>query len=135
VHLHPSVVRAMFEMFGAARICLVSDSVRCTGMPNGEYKLGGLAIVLKDGRSSLAAGGAIAGSAMNLPDCCRQAVRFGIPLESVIRAASKNPACIASIDSVAGSLEPGKSADILIWDAELRTIAVFVAGERVYADN
>ena len=135
VHLHPSVVRAMFEMFGAARICLVSDSVRCTGMPNGEYELGGLAIVLKDGRSSLADGGAIAGSAMNLPDCCRQAVRFGIPLESVIRAASKNPACIASIDSVAGSLEPGKSADILIWDAELRTIAVFVAGERVYADN
>ena len=131
VHLHPSVVRAMFEMFGASRICLVSDSVRGTGMPDGEYELGGQVIILKDGCSLLADGGTIAGSAVNLPDCCRRAVKFGIPLENVVCAASKNPARAAAIDSVAGSLEPGKSADILVWDADLRTIAVFAGGERV----
>jgi len=131
VHLHPSVVRAMFRMFGASRICLVSDSIRGAGMPDGTYDLGGQAVIVKDGRSILADGGAIAGSVMNLPDCVRNAVRFGIRLEDAVRSASLNPARAASIDSVTGSLEPGKSADILIWDADLRAIAVFICGKPV----
>jgi len=131
VHLHPSVVRAVFRMFGASRICLVSDSVRGAGMPDGRYDLGGQAIIVKNGRSNLAFGGAIAGSALNLPDCVRNAVKFGIRLEDAVRAASQNPARAVFIDSVTGSLEPGKSADIQIWDADLSTIAVFANGESV----
>ena len=131
VHLHPSVVRAMFSMFGAPRICLVSDSIRGAGMPDGRYELGGQAVIVKGGRSNLATGGAIAGSAVNLADCVRNAVKFGIPLKDAVRAATQNPACASSIDSVAGSLEPGKSADILIWDSDLRAIAVFAGGEQV----
>ena len=131
VHLHPSVVRSVFSMFGASRICLVSDSVRATGMPDGEYELGGQAIVVKNGRSNLADGGSIAGSVVNLPDCVRNAVKFGIQFKDAVRAASLNPARAASIDSIAGSLEPGKSADILIWDEDFRTVAVFIAGEPI----
>ena len=129
VHLHPSVVRAMFSMFGAARICLVSDSIRATGMPDGDYELNGRTVVVKDGRSNLTDGGAIAGSVVNLSDCVRNAVKFGIRFNDAVRAASQNPARAVAIDSVAGSLEPGKNADILIWDADLRTIAVFTGGE------
>jgi len=131
VHLHPSVVRAMFSMFGAHRICLISDSIRGTGMPNGEYELGGQAIIIKDGRSNLVNGGAIAGSAMNLADCFRQAVKFGVPIEDAVRAASYNPACAVSISSEVGSLKPGKEADIVIMDADLKVTDVFVGGERV----
>ena len=131
VHLHPSVIRAMFRMFGPRRICLVSDSTRGTGMPNGRYELGGQAIEIKDGRSNLVNGGNIAGSAVNLLDCFRHAVKIGIPLEDAVPAASYNPAQAASISSVAGSLSAGRSADILILDTELRVIAVFAAGERV----
>ena len=129
VHIHPSVVRAMFGMFGASRICLVSDSIRGAGMPDGTYDLGGQAIIVKDGRSILEDGGAIAGSVINLPGCVRNAVKFGIRLEDAVRAATQNPARAVSIDSVTGSLESGKSADILIWDAGLRTVAVFIGGE------
>ena len=131
VHLHPSVVRAVFRMFGAHRICLVSDSTRGTGMPDGEYELGGQAIVIKDGRSNLLDNGAIAGSATNLIECFRRAVTFGIPLEDAVRASSYNPARAAAIISDAGSLKPGKSADILILDSALEVKAVFAAGSRV----
>jgi len=131
VHLHHSVVRAMFRMFGASRICLVSDSIRGAGMPDGRYELNGQTVIVKEGRSNLANGGAIAGSVVNLPDCVRNAVKIGIGLNDAVRAASLNPARAASIDSTVGSLEPGKSADILIWDADLRTVAVFAAGERI----
>ena len=135
VHLHPSVVRAMFKMFGPHRICLVSDCIRGTGMPNGEYELGGQAIIIKDGRSNLVNGGAIAGSAMNLTDCFRQAVKSGVPLVDAVRAASYNPARAVSISFDVGSLEPGKTADILIMDADLRVIAVFAAGVRIAMYN
>ena len=131
VHLHPSVVRAMFSMFGASRICLVSDSIRGAGMPDGRYELSGQAVIVKGGRSNLASGGAIAGSVVNLADCVRNAVKFGIPLKDAVRAAAQNPARAASINSAVGSLEPGKSADILIWDSDLRSIAVFAGGEPV----
>jgi N-acetylglucosamine-6-phosphate deacetylase len=133
VHLHPSVIRAMFSMFGASRICLVSDSIRCTGMPDGEYELGGRMVIVKGGRACLAENGAIAGSAVNLADCVRNAVKYGIRLEDAVRAASQNPARAAAVDSVAGSLEPGKRADILIWDADLRTIDVFVCGKSLFS--
>jgi N-acetylglucosamine-6-phosphate deacetylase len=129
VHLHPAVVRSAFRMFGVSRICLVSDSIRGTGMPNGRYELGGQAIILEDGHSTLAGDGAIAGSAMNLPDCCRNAVKFGVPLEDAIRAASLNPARAAGIDDIVGSLEPGKNADILIWRPDLSQAAVWAGGK------
>ena len=131
VHLHPSVVRAMFKMFGSRRICLVSDCIRGTGMPNGEYELGGQAIIIKDGRSNLVTGGAIAGSAMNLTDCFRQAVKFGVPLAEAVQAASYNPARAVSIASEVGSLVPGKVADIIVMDADLNLLDVFAGGERL----
>jgi N-acetylglucosamine-6-phosphate deacetylase len=131
VHLHPAVVRAMFRLFGASRICLISDSVRSTGMPNGRYDLGGQETILKDGRSNLVSDGAIAGSAMNLADCCRSAVKFGIPLKDAVLAASLNPAQATGISDIVGSLEPGKNADILIWNQDLSQEAVFVGGKKL----
>jgi len=131
VHIHPSVIRAVFQMFGKDRVCLVSDSIRAAGMPNGEYELGGQTIVLKDGRSNLAVGGAIAGSASNLYDCFRNAVKFGIPLEIAVQAASLNPARAISADSSIGSLEIGKAADFLILNRDLEILHVYIGGERV----
>jgi hypothetical protein len=32
IHLHPSVVRNIFRMFESDKICLISDSMRCSGM-------------------------------------------------------------------------------------------------------
>ena len=40
-HVHPSAVRMAFRLF-PERICLISDALRCCGMPDGQYTLGGL---------------------------------------------------------------------------------------------
>ena len=37
VHIHPAAVRATFEMMGEDRMILISDSMRATGMPDGQY--------------------------------------------------------------------------------------------------
>ena len=73
VHIHPAVVRGTFQMLGADRMILISDSMRATGMPDGRYTLGGLDVDVKGNRAVLVSDGALAGSATNLMDCMRTA--------------------------------------------------------------
>ena len=46
IHLHPAVVRSVFKWFGDDRVCLISDSMRAAGMPNGVYSLGGQTVYI-----------------------------------------------------------------------------------------
>ena len=129
-HVHPAAVRLAFRIFGADRMVLISDSLRCCGMPDGEYELGGQQVFLKDGVARLA-DGTIAGSATNLFDCMRRAVSFGISREDAIRAASYNPARqIGALEEV-GSIKNGKVADFIVCDAELCRKAVYLAGKKL----
>ena len=126
-HVHPSVVRNTFRLFGAERIVLVSDSIRGTGMDDGKYTLGGLTVWIKGGLATLA-DGTLAGSTMNLFECMRTAVRMGVTLEDAVRAATFNPAAVIGIDEACGSLQAGKRADILITDKELNLREVIKSG-------
>lgn len=123
IHIHPSVIRATFKMFGPERIVLISDSMMATGMENGTYQLGGQEVTMKDCKATLK-DGTIAGSATNLYDCMRKAVSFGVPLEEALFAATRNPAKSIGIYDEVGSLSVGKEADILLVtdDLELREV-------------
>ena len=129
-HVHPASVRFAFRVFGAERMVLISDSLRCCGMPDGEYELGGQQVFLKDGIARLA-DGTIAGSATNLYECMRRAVSFGISREAAIRAASYNPARqLGCLDQV-GSIAEGKIADFVVCDAELARKEVWLRGKKL----
>lgn len=127
VHLHPSVVRSVFKMFGAERVCLISDSMCACGMPNGQYALGGQDVFVTDGKATLA-DGTIAGSATCLAECFRRAVNFGVPLEQALRAASLNPARCIGMDDMLGSITEGKRADVLVLDETLHPEHIFIGG-------
>ena len=129
-HVHPASVRFAFRVFGAERMVLISDSLRCCGMPDGEYELGGQQVFLRDGIARLA-DGTIAGSATNLYECMRRAISFGIPREAAIRAASYNPARqLGCLDQV-GSIGEGKNADFVVCDAELARKEVWLRGKKL----
>ena len=129
-HVHPASVRLAFRIFGAARMVLISDSLRCCGMPDGEYELGGQQVFLKDGIARLA-DGTIAGSATNLYDCMLRAISFGIPREDAVRAATYNPARQIGVLDEVGSIRDGKVADFVLCDAELNRKAVYRAGNEL----
>lgn len=129
-HVHPASVRLAFRIFGASRMVLISDSLRCCGMPDGEYELGGQQVFLKGGVARLA-DGTIAGSATNLYECMQRAVCFGIPREDAIRAATYNPARQIGALTEVGSIENGKCADFVVCDAELNRKAVWLRGREL----
>ena len=126
VHIHPSVVRAVFTLFGG-RVILISDSMMATGLEDGEYSLGGQAVTVRGNLATLH-DGTIAGSATNLMDCVRSAVRMGIPLGQAVQAASTNPARALGIEHDYGSLEAGKLANVVLLDDELNIHTILLRG-------
>ena len=134
VHIHPSVVRATFRLFGKERMLLVSDTMRAAGMPDGNYTLGGQAVIVKGPLCPLEDGTTIAGSATNLMTCMRTAVSFGVPLADAVRACTFNPAQSIGIESRAGTLDAGKEASIVLLNQEDLSIRkIIFKGETVPA--
>ena len=130
VHIHPAVVRATFKMLGEDRIIFISDSMRATGMPDGRYTLGGLDVDVKGNHATLVSDGALAGSATNLMDCMRTAVKnMDIPLETAVACATMNPAKSLGVYETRGSITPGKKADLVLLDRDLRLKAVVKDGK------
>lgn len=128
LHVHPASVRLAFSMFGAKRMVLISDSLRCCGMPDGQYELGGQDVFLKGGVARLA-DGTIAGSATNLFQCMQKAISFGIAPEDAVRAASWNPACAIGAEKEIGSIEEGKLADFVVCGEDFSIQQVYIGGE------
>lgn len=130
IHLNPAVVRAVFNMFGPDRVCIISDAMQACGMPNGEYSLGGQKVFMTDGLATLA-DGTIAGSATCQAEGFRRAVKFGVPLESALKAATINPAKAAGLDDEVGSIAVGKRADVLVLGADLHPEHIFIGGKEL----
>ena len=129
LHVHPSVIRMAFKAF-PDRICLISDSLRCCGMPDGEYELGGQQVFLRDRQARLA-DGTLAGAVSNLYDDMVNAIRFGIPTEQAIMAATITPARAIGAESDMGSLEEGKLADFVVCDGDWKIRKVVIGGKNV----
>ncbi|MBP3271418.1 MAG: N-acetylglucosamine-6-phosphate deacetylase [Ruminococcus sp.] len=124
VHLSPAAVRLAFRMFGDDRIVLISDSMEAAGLPDGSYSLGGQTVI-KNGKRAELKDGTLAGSVSTLYDCMVNAVKFGIPLISAVKAAAVNPCRSAGIYDKYGCIDTGRKASVIITDMSdlsLRTV-------------
>lgn len=132
IHVHGSAVRAAFRLFGKERMILISDSLRATGMPDGEYPFGGQMIEVHGNRATiLGHPETLAGSVTSLMGCLRQAVSFGIPLADAVRACTYNPAQSVGIENRAGTLDVGKEASLVLLERESLSIRGIVFKGRV----
>ncbi len=128
IHVHPAVIRSVFCLYGDDRMCLISDAMRACGMPEGKYDLGGQLVTVANGCATIDTG-SLAGSVCVLSDCFRNAVRFGIPLESALKAATINPARSVGLDGEVGSIAVGKRADLLVLDKALAIREIVIGGQ------
>lgn len=112
-HINPVMIRLAFQIFGPDRIVTISDSCRACGMEKGAYELGGQTVYLKDGVARLE-DGTIAASATNIFDCMVNTIKYGVPEEKAIRAATYNPVKAIGMEKLYGSISEGKKANIVI---------------------
>lgn len=130
LHIHPAVIRATHQLFGS-NLAIISDSLRCAGMPDGEYELGGQPIEVKNGRATLLNSDTLAGSTSNLLEELQNVVSFGLPLEEAITAVTLTPARAIRMDDKIGSLAVGKCADLVLLNSDLTLDSVYVDGTKI----
>lgn len=129
-HVHPSVVKLLFDIKGSDKITAVTDAEVGTGMKDGEYLVNGRMLKVEDGKT-YTEDGTIAGGTSVLLDGVKNLVSIGISLENAVKCASFNGAKAACLENSIGSLKVGKCADILVLDKNLDVVKVFVDGKSV----
>jgi N-acetylglucosamine-6-phosphate deacetylase len=134
VHLAAETVAMLFDLVGPQAICLVTDAMAASGMPDGSYTLGGRDVVVVDRTARLADGGSIAGGVATLLDVVRWCVaEAGIPLLDAVTAASVTPAQTLGLTGV-GSLAAGQQADVVVVDDDLQLRRVMRRGNWLAPD-
>lgn len=133
-HLDPHTVRSIFDLVGPEQIMLVTDAMAAAGMPDGDYRLGPMAVRVGGGVARLieadGSAGAIAGGTAHLIDVVRATVDAGVGLLAAVRSAATTPAAVLGRADL-GALIAGRRADVLVTDAELAPVAVYRAGALV----
>jgi N-acetylglucosamine-6-phosphate deacetylase len=134
VHLAAETVRMLFDLVGPQAICLVTDAMAASGMPDGSYTLGGRDVLVADRTARLADGGSIAGGVATLLDVVRWCVaEAGLPLLDAVTAASVTPAQTLGLAGV-GSLAVGQQADVVVVDDDLTLTRVMRRGNWLAPD-
>ena len=135
VHLAPETVKLVFELVGAENIALVTDSMAATGLQDGAYRLGALAVTVRQGVARVDATGAIAGGTATLLDIVRSTVSAGVPLQQAIMSATAVPADVLGQSERIGELRAGLLADVVVVDQDLNLAKVFRRGKELTALN
>ncbi|MEU0497542.1 N-acetylglucosamine-6-phosphate deacetylase [Mycobacterium sp. NPDC006124] len=131
VHLASAIYRHVTRSVGTDRVSLVTDAMAATGMADGRYHLGPLAVDVANGVATVAGTDTVAGSTATMDVVFRFAVEHcGLPrgeaLELAVRQASLNPA--RALGLPADGLTPGAKADVAVLDSGLRVVGVLYRG-------
>ena len=135
-HLPPELIAMIVKCKGTDRIALVTDSLRPAGLDVTETKIGseedGRSVIIEDGVAKLPDRSAFAGSIATADRLVRTVwKKAGVPLADAVRMMSENPAKIMKIDGRKGRLLPGKDADIVLFDEDVKVDSVYYMGRKV----
>ena len=133
IHLCDDMLRLVFKKRDLAHVQMITDSLRCSHMPDGyAFEMGGLKVELKNGEARLVEGGNLAGSTLWLNKGLKNLREVtGLPLKDLIRVTSWNQAIELGLGKKLGKVEKGFIADLAVLDPKSYDVcAVFVDGEQ-----
>lgn len=127
VHLDPDVI-ALVLSAASGRSALVTDAMSGAGAGDGNYRIGSLDVVVRDGVARLRDGRSLAGSTLLMDSAWRRAVRLADRTPaSASAAASLVPARAMGLQD-RGLLAVGQRADLVALDDRLAVMRVMRAG-------
>jgi N-acetylglucosamine-6-phosphate deacetylase len=130
IHICPDMIKLAFKIKPIETILLITDAMEATGLPDGDYQLGGLAVVVSEGAARLTSNGALAGSTLQMNTGLKNILEVtGKALPEVIQTTAWNQARDLGLKNL-GKLEAGFTADITVLDEDFNVAAVFIDGAR-----
>jgi N-acetylglucosamine-6-phosphate deacetylase len=134
VHVHPAIVKLLINAKGFNRTVIITDAIRATGMPDGDYALGDQMVHVKDGIARTDAGG-LAGSTLTMDQALRNVMEFAdLSLAEALPMLTRVPAASIGVENHKGSIAPGFDADIVVLDRSYQIRMTIVGGKVVYRD-
>lgn len=121
-HLPPELLRMIYKIKGADRLCLISDAIRYAGCDTNNKRLeynGEIPYIIEDGVAKLADRSAFAGSIATSDVILRKTVEAGIPLAYVVKMMTETPAIVMGLTSK-GKIAVGYDADFTVFDENLK---------------
>jgi N-acetylglucosamine-6-phosphate deacetylase len=132
IHLDRSILKLILRNKSAQRVSLISDAIAATGLGDGEYKIWGEPIAVKNGRTQNTKG-SIAGSVITMLDAVRLMSALGFSENELAQISSLNPARLLGIHHDCGSIEEGKRADLVVLDEEKNVRLTIIGGEIAFS--
>lgn len=128
IHLCSDMIKLIFQLKDINHILLITDACQAAGMPDGEYEIGGLPLILKDGAARLASNGALAGSVLVMNKALKNVYEItGLPLAQLVKVTAWNQACSLGLKDL-GKVESGYIADLTALDDDFEVKHVWVDG-------
>ena len=129
-HVHPAVAAVVFAA-APGRIALVTDAMAAAGAGDGDYRLGGLDVVVRNGRATLGDDGPLAGSTLTQDAALRLAVGPGITPVQAVTALTATPARALGLGDRLGRIAAGFAADLVVLDRDWHVQRVWADGRPV----
>ena len=92
-HVNSIDTKTIFEV-AAPRAVLITDAMSATGMPDGDYQIGSLKVIVKDSTARLENGLSLAGSTLTMQKAVSNALELGISNQIVENAAKLLPSAL-----------------------------------------
>lgn len=131
VHVDPALYRHVTQSVGPDRVSVITDAMAATGMADGVYHLGPVAVDVVAGVARVSGTDTIAGSTATMDRQFRFAVTHcGLARDDslmlAVGQASINPARALGLPSK--GLVPGAAADLVVLDSDLEVAGVLYRG-------
>ena len=129
-HLPPELLKIIYKIKGADRICLITDAMRGADMPEGPSVLGSLKndfkCFIEDGIAKMPDKSCFAGSVATCDRLVRVMTKqVGIPLEEAVKMMTKTPALSHGIENK-GQIKEGYDADLVFFDEDINIRKVII---------
>ena len=130
IHLHPAILKLAATVKPENRLLLVTDAIRGTGLPDGEYPIDSdRKLYISNGIARLESGN-LAGSTLTMENALKNMVKAsGKPLHQILPAVTRNPAALLGVDKHKGYLKPGYDADMVLLSPDLKVQTTIIAGD------
>ena len=123
-HLPSELLRMIFKIKGADKLCLVTDAIRYAGCSeSGQVYDGEIPYLIEDGVAKLADRSAFAGSIATTERIVKSVTEAGILLKDVVTMLTKTPATVMGLDGY-GSIKKGYNAIFTVLDKDLNVVNV-----------
>jgi len=133
IHVHPVSLRLALACKGPENICLVTDSLKASGVGDGVFQWRGREIEVKGPKATMKDSGVLAGSVLTLNRAVKNMIDWTcVSVNEAVNMASLNPARVLGLDEEIGSIAVGKQANLALLDHDFNVLGTVLRGEFVF---